>query len=179
MRTKPFLDSMSKIYSYKLCAIEGVFPLIVLGFRSAPNTPRYALIDSTALPFVLLNADTESRLRFPADCTEDAAKVTWLYREFERIFHTHRDIDRVVIKKGEFTQGDNNAKRVASYQEAALLLYCGLHNKPVATKIYASLGTRSAEVRDHAIARVGQTTRYWDSKMADAVVAAWWGTTNP
>ena len=153
--------------------------MIVLGFRSDPTTPRYAIVDGTAAPLVLLNAATESRLCFPADCAEDAAKVTWLYREFERIFHTHPNIDRVVIKKGEFTQGDTNAKRVASYQEAALLLYCGLHNKPVATKIYASLGTRSAQVRDHAIERVGQTTRYWNSKMADAVIAAWWGATNP
>ena len=125
----------------------------ILGFRSDPTTPRYALVESAATPFVLLNADAESRLRFPADCATEAAQVTWLYREFERIFHMHPDIARVIIKKGEFTQGDNNAKRVASYQEAALLLYCGLHNKPIVTKIYASLGTRSAQVRDHAIAR--------------------------
>lgn len=151
----------------------------ILGFRSDPSTPRYSIVDSSVTPPALLNADGESRLRFPADCTSEAAQVTWLYREFERIFHIHPDIDRVVIKKGEFTQGDNNAKRVASYQEAALLLYCGLHNKPVVSKIYASLSTRSAQVKDHAIARVGQTTRYWDGKMADAIIAAWWGATNP
>jgi hypothetical protein len=151
----------------------------IFGFRSDPNTPRYAIVDGKTTPLALINADAESRLRFPADCSTEAAQVTWLYREFERIFHTHPDITKVVIKKGEFTQGDNNAKRVASYQEAALLLYCGLHNKPVVTKIYVSLATRSAEVKDHAIARVGQTTRYWDSKMADAVIAAWWGATNP
>lgn len=151
----------------------------ILGFRSDPSTPRYAIVDSSVTPPALLNADGESRLRFPADCTSETAQVTWLYREFERIFHIHPDIDRVVIKKGEFTQGDNNAKRVASYQEAALLLYCGLHNKPVVSKIYASLSTRSAQVKDHAIARIGQTTRYWDGKMADAIIAAWWGATNP
>jgi hypothetical protein len=151
----------------------------ILGFRSDPSTPRYAIVDSSVTPPALLNADGESRLRFPADCTSEAAQVTWLYREFERIFHIHPDIDRVVIKKGEFTQGDNNAKRLASYQEAALLLYCGLHNKPVVSKIYASLSTRSAQVKDHAIARVGQTTRYWDGKIADAIIAAWWGATNP
>lgn len=151
----------------------------ILGFRSDPSTPRYAIVDGSTAPLALLNADAESRLRFPADCNSEAAQVTWLYREFERIFHIHPDIGRVIIKKGEFTQGDNNAKRVASYQEAALLLYCGLHNKPVVAKIYASLGTRSAQVKDHAIARVGQTTRYWDGKMADAIIAAWWGATNP
>jgi hypothetical protein len=151
----------------------------ILGFRSDPTTPRYAVVDGSAVPLALLNADAESRLCFPADCKTEAAQVAWLYREFERIFHGHADIAKVVIKKGEFTQGDNNAKRVASYQEAALLLYCGLHNKPVTTKIYASLGTKSAQVKDHAIARVGQTTRYWDGKMADAVIAAWWGACNP
>jgi hypothetical protein len=151
----------------------------ILGFRSDPSTPRYAVVDGYPAQLTLLNADAESRLRFPADCNGEAAQVTWLYREFERIFHIHPDIGKVVIKKGEFTQGDNNAKRIASYQEAALLLYCGLHNKPVVAKIYASLATRSVQVKDHAIARVGQTTRYWDGKMADAVIAAWWGATNP
>ena len=151
----------------------------ILGFRSDPNTPRYAIVDGATTPPTLLNADAECRLRFPADCNSETAQVTWLYREFERIFHIHPDIGRVVIKKGEFTQGDNNAKRIASYQEAALLLYCGLHNKPVVAKIYASLATRSAQVKDDAIARVGQTTRYWDGKIADAIIAAWWGATNP
>jgi len=141
--------------------------------------PRYALIDGSTNPVLLLNAADESRLCFPADCTEDTAKITWLYREFERIFHAHPDIERVVIKKGEFTPGDNNAKRTASYQEAALLLYCGLHNKPIFSKLYASLGTNSGSVLAHAEARAGRTTRYWNSKMADAVVAAWWGATNP
>jgi hypothetical protein len=153
--------------------------MMALGFRSDPSTPRYALVDGSANPVSLINTATESRLCFPAEATEDVAKVTWLYREFERIFCTYPDISKVVIKKGEFTQGDNNAKRAASYQEAALLLYCGMHNKPVFTKLYASLGTNSSSVVSHATARVGQTTRYWNPKMADAVIAAWWGVTNP
>lgn len=151
----------------------------VLGFRSDPITPRYAIVDAAAMPLVLINSESESRLRFPADSKEDSVRLTWLYREFERVFHVYPDIDRVVIKKGELTPGDSNAKRSASYQEAALLLFCGQHNKQVFAKTYTSLNTNSAEVRDHAIARVGQTVRYWDSKMADAIVAAWWGAKNP
>ncbi|MCV6576546.1 MAG: hypothetical protein OIF58_12485 [Cohaesibacter sp.] len=150
----------------------------VLGFRSDPKTPRYAIVCSADESVVFLNVDTETRLSFPADCTEDSAKITWLYREFERIFHTYPNIDQVVIKKGEFTQGDNNAKRMASYQEAALLLFCGLHDKPVTSKLYKSLNTKSSEVKGHAEARVGRTSQYWDTKIADAIVAAWWGTNN-
>ena len=151
----------------------------ILGFRSDPTSPRYAIVDGSAVPFQLLNSDTESRLRFPADCNAEDAQVTWLYREIERIFHTHPDIAKVVIKKNEFTRGDSSAKRRASYQEAALLLYCGLYNKDVIAKLYASLGTNSGSVKNDAVARVGQTARYWDKKMADAVVAAWWGVMNP
>ena len=71
----------------------------IFGFRSDPTTPRYAVVDGSTAPLMLINADTESRLRFPAECSTEAAQVTWLYREFERIFHTHPDITRVVIKK--------------------------------------------------------------------------------
>lgn len=153
--------------------------MIVLGFRSDPHMPRYALIERTTKPLSLLNASSENRLCFPATCTEDMAKVTWLYREFERIFNAHPNIDRVIIKKSEFVQGDSIAKRTASYQEAALLLYCGLSNKTATTKVYASLSTNSKNVTSDAIARVGQTTKHWNSKMADAIIAAWWGATNP
>ena len=152
--------------------------MVVMGFRSDQSSPRYALVDGPVGSYTLLNSATESRLKFPANCTEDAAKVTWLYREFERIFHANPQIEQVVIKKGEFTQGDNNAKRISSYQEAALLLFCGLHNKPVTSKLYVSLGTSGAQVQEHADARVGLTVQYWDKKMADAVMAAWWGKAN-
>jgi hypothetical protein len=153
--------------------------MTIFGFRSDPNTPRYAIVDASGAAFTILNATTENRLCFPADCIDETAQLTWLFREFGRIFHANPDIARTVIKVGEFTQSDNKAKRFSSYQEAALSLYCGMHSIPVSTKLYASLATRSAQVREHAINRVGQTARYWDNKMADAVMAAWWGATNP
>jgi hypothetical protein len=34
--------------------------LIVMGFRSDPKTPRYAIVDVASAPFVLLNADTKA-----------------------------------------------------------------------------------------------------------------------
>lgn len=151
----------------------------ILGFRADPKGPRYAIVEMSGSQFTLLNAASESKLVFPANCDDDAAQVTWLYREFERIFHAHPDIAKVVIKKGEFTQGDNNAKRLVSYQEAVLLLFCGIHNKQIITKLYTSLGTNNGQVKEHAIARVDKTKKYWDTKMADAVIAAWWGGCNP
>jgi hypothetical protein len=65
--------------------------------------------------------------------------------------------------------------RESSYAEAAVALLSEQRSKPVFIKTYTSLGTRSADVKSHAEQRVGRTDRYWDNKIADAIMAAWWG----
>lgn len=149
--------------------------MTTLGFRSDPKNPRYAIVSRTKDDaLVLVNADDETKLVFPAGAEADEQKISWLYNELDRLLHKHPEITKVVVKKGEFTAGDNNAKRLASYQEATVLLFCALKGIPVANKIYASLSTNSSQVKDHAEDRVGKTAKYWDVKMADAVIAAWW-----
>jgi hypothetical protein len=147
----------------------------VLGFRVDPTGPRYAIVVNDGAAISLANADGETRLLYPANVSSPAEKAGWLYREIERIFREHSDIVRVVIKTNEYTQSDSKAKRESAYAEAMLLLYCAQHQKPVETKIYASLATKSGDVKTQAEARVGRTPKYWDAKMADAVVAGWSG----
>jgi hypothetical protein len=151
----------------------------VLGFRADPQAARIALVEAHAGQLILLNAASENKLTFPAQCSDEASQLKWLYREIERVFHEHPDISRVVIKSNEFMGTANKAKRFSSYEEAVLVLWCGLKGIPVSIKTYNSLSTRSADVKAHAAARVGTTVKYWDTKMADAVVAAWWGANNP
>ncbi|MCA3151058.1 MAG: hypothetical protein ING77_07770 [Rhodocyclaceae bacterium] len=147
----------------------------VFGFRADPSGPRYALVVNDGASITLVNADGETRLSYPANLTSPAERTVWLFREIERIFRDHPDIARVVIKTNEFTQSDSKAKRESAYAEAILLLFCAQHSVPVEIKIYASLGTKSGDVKAHAEARVGRTSRYWDARMADAVVAGWSG----
>lgn len=147
----------------------------VLGFRSDSSTPRYAIVEKDGDKFLFINAASESRLCFPAGAAEDVDKLTWLYREFERIFSSNPNISRVVIKKNEFTQGDTAAKRQACYQDAALIMFCGIKGVPVCSKLYTSLDVKTSTVLTKAEERVGVTSKYWNNKMADAVVAAWWG----
>ena len=149
--------------------------MIVLGIRVEPTKARYALVEYDGASFSLLNADSESRLVFPANISDTAEKVDWLYRELERVIHENPNIEKVCIKTNEFTQSDSKAKRETAYLEGATLLFCKRHGLPVATKIYASLGTNSSGVQAHAEQRVGRTTKYWDGKIADAIVAAWKG----
>lgn len=149
--------------------------MMVLGFRSDPTGPRYALVDYDGAAFTLANANGETRLSYPANVASAAEKAGWLYREIERIFRDNPVLARVVIKTNEYTKSDSKAKRESAYAEAMLLLYCAQHQVPVEVKTYASLGTRSGDVKSHAETRVGKTPKYWDAKMADAVIAAWSG----
>ena len=149
--------------------------MTVLGFRADPSNPRYALVRRDADSFVLLNGEGETRLSYPANVSTAAEKTGWLYREIERIFRDNGGITRVVIKTNEYTQSDSKAKRESAYAEAMLLLYCAQHQVLVEVKGYASLGMNSGSVKEHAQARVARTSKYWDAKMADAVIAAWSG----
>jgi hypothetical protein len=151
----------------------------VLGFRADPSAPRYAIVQNDNANFTLDNAGGESRLVYPANVLTPSEKVTWLYREIERIFRENPGIGCAVIKTNEYTQSDSKAKRESAYAEAMLLLYCAQHQIPIETKLYTSLGTKSGDVKTHAEARVGRTTKYWDAKMADAVIAAWSGARHP
>ena len=147
----------------------------VLGFRAEPSGARYAVVDHDGTKFKLVNRATESRLVFPATLTEAPDKVLWLHREIKRIFHADTDIERVVIKTNEFVMRETGAKRVSAYIEAAVMLYCAEHKIPVTTKTYASLATSSSASKSDAEQRVGKTLKYWDAKIADAILAACWG----
>jgi hypothetical protein len=147
----------------------------VLGFRTDPSAPRYAIVQNNGGSLTLDNASGETRLSHPANVSRPPEKAAWLYREIERVFRDNPGITSVVIKTNEYTQSDSKAKRDSAYAEAMLLLYCAQQRIPIDIKIYASLGTKSGDVKMHAEQRVGRTSKYWDAKMADAVVAAWSG----
>ena len=149
----------------------------VIGIRVGPTMTRVAIVRREEATFTLLNSDTESRLTYPADLSEPEDKVFWLFREMERLHHEHPDIANVCIKTNEYTASarDNKSKRESAYLEAATLLYWRQKLIPVTMKLYASLGTRNAEVKAFAERCVGRTEKYWNTQIADAIVAAWKG----
>ena len=147
--------------------------MTVLGLRVAPQAARYALVDYDGRVFTLLNANVESRLLYPANVSQPAEKVNWLYRELQRILHTNRDLSRACIKTNEYMGRESKPRRESAFLEGAVLLFCKQNAIPVTVTVYASLGTRRSDVKNDAEQRVGRTSTYWDTNMADAVVAAW------
>ena len=147
----------------------------VMGVRVGPKKTRVAIVGQEGTTHTILNSDTESRLTYPADLPEPGQRMLWLYREMERLRHEHPDIAKICIKTNEYTATDSKSKRESAYFEAVTILYWWQNSIPVAVYVYASLGTRSTDVRAHAEQRVGRTEKYWDTQMADAVIAAWNG----
>ena len=153
----------------------------VLGFRGDPKAPRYAVVSEVGGAYTLENATSDNKLSVPASITEDAdaERLDWMYRELLAVFDAHPGIDKVMIKQNEFTRQDTKAKRRSAYNDAAVVLACAHRGIPVELKIYGSMGTTSKDTKRHAESRVGKTDKYWDTKMADAVNAAWWGLRHP
>ena len=153
----------------------------VLGFRSDQNTSRYAIVSEDDGNFTLENASDKSRLSFPKQMSEDAdaKRLEWLYDEIIAIFETHSDITKVVIKENDFVLKDTKSKRRAARYDAAVILACVNRDIPVEIKTYKSLSTTRKDTMRHAEERVGKTGENWDLKMADAVIAAWWGLCHP
>lgn len=147
----------------------------IMGVRVGPKRTRVAIVEREGAAYSLLNSDTESRLTYPADLSRPDDKVLWLYREMRRLHHEHPDVAKVCIKTNEYTATDSKSKRESAYLEAATMLYWRQESIPVAVNIYASLGTRSADVKARAEQHVGRTEKYWDTQMADAIIAAWKG----
>lgn len=148
-----------------------------LGFRSDPNSPRYAVVSENNGVFTLENAYKDSKLSVPASISEDAdaERLEWMHREIIAVIEANPSIDKVMIKQNEFTQQDTKSKRRSSHYDAVVILACAFKGIPVEVKIYASMPTTSGDTMKHAESRVGRTGKYWDKKMADAVNVAWLG----
>jgi len=155
--------------------------MTVLGFRSDPNAPRYAIVSKVGGACTLENAASDNKLSVPSYIGEDAdaERLKWLYSEILAVFDAYPSIAKVMIKQNEYTQSDTKAKRKSAHADAVVLLACAHRGIPVELKIYASMQTTSKDTKQYAETRVGKTDKYWNNKMADAVNAAWLGLCHP
>ena len=153
--------------------------MMILGVRTSPTTVRYALLDCNGAAVSLVNADSENKVDFPADCRSVEQKLYWLHQELVRVLRQYPGIERIVIKANEYGRGgEKAASREAAYFDAIVLMTAGTRQLPVAVKLYRTIGTRRNEVKGFAAGKVGSTNRYWNEQMADAVSAAWSGKSN-
>ena len=140
----------------------------VIGFRARPKEIRYAILEYNGTDIVFLN-NGENKLKYPVDATSPEKKILWVYRELERIFEDNC-IDRIAIKINEYGM-ENAGKRETTYVDATIMLIAAQRNLPVTRLLYSNLRLNSSTVQDAAVALVGKTEKYWDSAIADAIMA--------
>lgn len=146
----------------------------VLGVRTSPSEVRYAVLSKSTDGTILFeNMNGESKLLFPAECTQNEQKLFWLYQELERVIRLYPDIEKIGIKSNEYGRGgESSASRDAAYFDAVVFLYAGSKNISVESKLYRSIGMTRKTVKNAIEERIGRTNQYWDEKIADAIAVA-------
>ncbi|WP_241832138.1 hypothetical protein [Bathymodiolus thermophilus thioautotrophic gill symbiont] len=147
-----------------------------MGIRTAPTQLRYALIkvddDNNCS---LVNSNSESLIKVPAGMDDFSEKLSWQKDEIDRIIRQNQDVEKILLKIGEYGRSDTKSSRLAAYFDAVVILAAKEANIPIQTKVYNQLSTKRKQVKEHAEARIGRTEKYWNEQIADAIVAAWSG----
>ena len=141
----------------------------VLGIRNSPTDIRFAISEKNNGSIVLNNISGENKLVFPKHLTLLSEKVGWLYQELENILSNNPDIKIIAVKQNENVSTKySKVQETAFYDSIAHLI--GNHKGiTVNSYVYNNIGTRSKEVQQFAESYTGKTTKYWNSKMADAI----------
>lgn len=145
-----------------------------IGIKPGPRQIRYAILSMSGDGDVqFVNSDSENRLKFPADLTEETGgRIAWLYMELERIFTQLGPFDGMTIKISEFAGSEKQERRMNSYYESIALLVATRNGVPHSRVLYLQLGTKRNNALALAEAKIGRTAVNWDVQMADAVLAA-------
>jgi hypothetical protein len=143
-----------------------------LGIRTAPGQLRYAVVESDEDSTTLVNASTENLIKVPAGMDDYSEKLAWQKGEIDRILRQNPDIEKVVMKVGEYGRSDTKSSRLGSYFDAAVILAAKEFDIPVEGKVYKQIGTKRSQVKEHAENCATRTETHWNEQMADAVVAA-------
>lgn len=148
----------------------------VLGLRASAQEIRFALLEKSESGNIsFLNQDGENRLKYPTSIGRIEEKLYWVKSEIDRILRINPNVDKICIKTNEFSGTENTAKRETAYVDAIFLLCAKEHNIPVEKKLYSQIGSSAARVRESAERMVGKTDKYWNDKIADAVLVAYRG----
>jgi len=148
----------------------------VIGMRASAQEIRYAVLkyDSATGNVILVNKDTENRIKYPATINSIEDKLYWAKSEIDRIIRINPDVDKMYIKMNEYGT-ENAARRETTYIDSIFLLSAKEHNIPVIRKLNSQISSNASKAKEYAEYRVGKTEKYWNNTIADAILVAYWG----
>ena len=146
--------------------------MIVLGIRNYSDGFRYCLLKNDSNGIICLNLNSENRVLIPKGY-DDNQMLIWYQDEIKRVLDTNDRIDRVAIKHNENMRADcyTNLKKVM-FMDCIVTLEVTKRAIPINSYVYNQILVNSKNVSDKAENLVGRSLKYWDSKFADAIMAA-------
>lgn len=147
----------------------------ILGIRISSTHIRYAILQCDAQSTRCINKDTEHKLVFPANFSDVTQKIHWIDGELKRILNIHQDISKIALKVNEYSRGSlKKSARETINMEGAIILTAQQSSIPIKMILYANMRPKqnSRSIKEQAELLTGRTNRYWDEKIADAIVAA-------
>lgn len=144
----------------------------VLGIRSQRDGFRYCILEKNDDEVKCLNLNEENKIVKPKGY-DGPIYYLWIFNEVVRLFDMSGDIDAVAIKQNENVQSCYSKLKNIMFLDCIVTIVAEKRDIPVSSFVYNQLGTNGNEVKDKAERIVnGTTKKYWDNRMADAIVAA-------
>ncbi|MDD4819280.1 MAG: hypothetical protein PHD21_00360 [Flavobacteriales bacterium] len=143
----------------------------ILGIRNYSDGIRYAIIEKDDSGYKCLNLSNENRITKPKSC-EGNDIYTWFRKEIERIIDNNKGFDGIAIKQNENTPSNYSKLKQVMFFDCITTMVASDKNIPISSFVYTNLRTSSKNVEQLAESNVGKTSKHWDTKIADAIVAA-------
>ena len=143
----------------------------ILGIRNFSGGFRYAILEGDSLSFKCTNLTGENKVIMPKSVIGNDV-YAWYKKEIYRILETH-NINKLGIKRNENMRAStySSLKDVMFFDCIATM--AAIDKKiDVSSFLYSQLKLNSKTVEGYAESHVGKTSKYWDSKIADAISAA-------
>jgi len=144
----------------------------ILGIRNSPKVIRFCILEGNATSFTFSNATSENKIDLPNSLKTEAEIYQWVKSEFSRLFDKYGPFDHMAIKQNENVTTRYSSVKPVMFMDCIACLVAIENNTPFTSHLYKSLGTKSKEVIADAEAQAVKSNTHWDSKMADAIVAA-------
>lgn len=147
----------------------------VLGIRNYSNGMRFCILTNEGVggQIEFINLNKENKINKPQGY-EGKELYLWYQSEIERILDTNDGIEAIAIKQNENSVQScyGKLKDVMFFDcIASMSAFC--RDLGVESFVYNQLGVSSKTVKEQAETIIrGKTSKYWDEKIADAIVAA-------
>lgn len=145
--------------------------MLILGIRNSIKFFRYCILEQKNNAFVFCNKNSEHKILVPPSLKGNEVFV-WYKQEIERLLD-YGAFDGIAIKHNENNASCYSKLKSTMFFDCISTIVALDNNIKTKSYIYNQLHVNKSNVINKAESLVGKTAKYWDTSIADAIVAAY------